>query len=115
MPIKEIKNYVVAYYAGAKNLTGHAYRAIISLRDENNALLGAAYFHHSEESMPNTDTQKASGFISCHYHADDYPHVLDLLRNEKPVYLQFEITAGKVGSIRTNAEPVGEGETSQQH
>ena len=44
MPIKEIKNYVVAYYAGAKNLTGHAYRAIISLRDENNALLGAAYF-----------------------------------------------------------------------
>jgi len=24
MPIKEIKNYVVAYYAGAKNLTGHA-------------------------------------------------------------------------------------------
>ena len=113
MPITEIKNYVVAYYAGAKNLTGHPYRAIISLRDENNALLGSAYFHHSADTMPDTDTQKASGHISCHYRAEDYPHVLDLLRNEKPIYLQFEITAGRVGSIRTNAEPVGEGEIAQ--
>jgi hypothetical protein len=114
MPITEIKNYVVAYYAGARNLTGHPYKAIISLRDENNGLLGAAYFHHGDETMPETDTQKATGFISCHYHADDYPHVLDLLRNEKPIYLQFEISAGRVGSIRTNAEPVGEGEISQR-
>src|ERR1051326_2588777 len=95
MPITEIKNYVVAYYAGARNLTGHPYKAIISLRDENNGLLGAAYFHHGDETMPETDTQKATGFISCHYHADDYPHVLDLLRNEKPIYLQFEISAGR--------------------
>ena len=112
MPIKEIKNYVVAYYAGAKNLTGHPYRAIISLRDENNELLGAAYFHHSAETMPNTDTQKASGYISCHYPTEHYSQVLDLLRNEKPVYVEFEPTEGRVASIRTNSEPVGEGEHS---
>ena len=92
------------------NLTGHPYRAIISLRDENDELIGAAYFHHSPETMPNTDTQKASGYISCHYPAEHYPQVLDLLRNEKPVYVEFELTAGRVGSIRTNSEPVGEGE-----
>ena len=112
MPIKEIKNYVVAYYAGAKNLTGHRYRAIISFRGEDEELLGAAYFHHSAETMPNTDTQKASGYISCHYPAEHYSQVLDLLRNEKPVYVEFEPTEGRLGSIRTNLEPVGEGENS---
>ena len=110
MSIKEIKNYDVAYYAGAKNLSGHRYRAIIGLRDENNHLLGAAYFHHSSDTMPNADTAKATGYISCHYPAEHYPHVLDLLRNEKPVFVEFEVQLGNVGNIRTSAEPVGEGE-----
>ena len=70
MALKEIKNYDVAYYAGAKNLSGYPYRAIIGLRDENNALLGAAYFHHSTATMPNSDTQKPTGYISCHYLAE---------------------------------------------
>ena len=108
--IREIKNYDVAYYAGGKNLSGHPYRAIIGLRDENNALLGAAYFHHSAATMPNADTQRTTGYISCHYPAELYPYVIDLLRNEKPVFLEFEVTAGNVANIRTNAEPVGEGE-----
>jgi len=113
MAIKEIKNYDVAYYAGAKNVSGHPYRAVIGLRDENNNLLGAAYFHHSSATMPNADTQKVTGYISCHYPAEHYPYVLDLLRNEKPVFLEFEVSAGNVGNIRTSAEPVGEGESSE--
>ena len=112
MAVKEIKNYDVAYYAGAKNVSGHPYRAIIGLRDEDNMLLGAAYFHHSSATMPNADTQKATGYISCHYPAEAYAHVLDLLRNEKPVFVEFEVTKGNVGNIRTSAEPVGEGEQS---
>ena len=110
--IKEIKKYDVAYYGGAKNVSGHPYRAIIGLRDENDALLGAAYFHHSEATMPNADTQKATGYISCHFPAEHYSQVLDLLRNEKPVYVEFEVRAGNVANIRTSAEPVGEGEPS---
>ena len=110
MAIKEIKKYDVAYYAGAKNVAGHPYRAVIGLRDENDALVGAAYFHRSTATMPNADTEKATGYISCHYPAEHYPQVLDLLRNEKPVYVEFEVSAGNVGNIRTHAEPVGEGE-----
>ena len=112
MAISEIKVYDVAYYAGAKNLSGHPYRAIIGLRDENNMLLGAAYFHHNASTMPTADTQKSNGYIACHYPAESYPHVLDLLRNEKPVFVEFEVAAGNVGNIRTSAEPVGEGEAS---
>ena len=110
MSIIEIKKYDVAYYAGAKNTARHPYKAIIGLRNDSDALIGAAYFHHNTSTMPVADTQKGTGYISCHYLAEDYPQVIDLLRNEKPVYVEFEVKAGNVANIRTSAEPVGEGE-----
>ena len=110
--IFEIKKYDVAYYAGGRNAAGYPYRAIIGLRDENNRLIGAAYFHRDETNMPGADAQKASGYISCHYTESEYPHILDLLRNEKPVYVEFEAGIGNIAGIRTSAEPVGEGEVS---
>jgi hypothetical protein len=107
----EIKKYDVSYYAGAKNVRGYPYRAIIGLRDENDAFVGVAYFHHSLQTMPDSDIKKSRGLISCHYVATDYPQVLDLLRNEKPVYVEFDERTN-VANIRTSAEPVGEGELS---
>lgn len=112
MAVIEIKQYDVAFYAGGRNAAGYPYRAIIGLRDEGGRLVGAAYFHLDASKMPGADTQKASGYVSCHYAEADYPHVLDLLRNEKPVYVEFEAGVGNVASIRTSAEPVGEGELS---
>ena len=111
MPVIEVKKYDVAYYAGGRNAAGYPYRAIIGLRDDNDKLIGAAYFHQDPTTMPRADTQKASGYISCHYLAADYPQVLDILRNEKPVYVELEAgAAGNIANIRTSAEPVGEGE-----
>lgn len=114
MAMKEIKKYDVAYYAGAQNLGRYPFNAIIGLRDENDQLIGAAYFHHNRSTMPVADTQKATGYISCHYLAEDYPRVLDILRNEKPVFVEFEVRAGNVANIRTSAEPVGEGEVGSE-
>jgi hypothetical protein len=111
--IIEIKKYDLAYYAGGKNAVGYPYRAIIGLRDDNDRLIGAAYFHQNSSTMPSGDTQKASGYISCHYLAADYPQILDILRNEKPVYMEFEGNIGNIANIRTSAEPVGEGEQSE--
>jgi len=110
VPIIEIKKYDAAYYAGARNSAGYSYRAIIGLRDENDGLIGAAYFHRDATTLPVTDTRKSSGYISCHYLAEDYSQVLDLLRNEKPVYVEFDVHLGNMANIRTSAEPVGEGE-----
>lgn len=110
MPIIEIKKYDVAYYAGGKNAAGYPYRAIIGLRNDGDGLIGAAYFHRDAATLPVADTRKAGGYISCHYLADDYPQVLDLLRNEKPVFVEFEVHLGNMANIRTSAEPVGEGE-----
>ena len=110
MPIIEIRKYDVAYYAGGQNAAGYPYRAIIGLRDDDDGLIGAAYFHRHAKTLPVTDTRKASGYISCHYLAEDYARIIDLLRNEKPVYVEFDVQLGNMSNIRTSAEPVGEGE-----
>ncbi|MCM3901152.1 MAG: hypothetical protein ND866_05555 [Pyrinomonadaceae bacterium] len=99
----------MAYYAGGQNAAGYRYRAKIGLRNDSDGLIAAAYFHHNT-TMPIADTHKGSGYISCHYLAEDYSQVLDLLRYEKPVYVEFEVRLGNMANIRTSAEPVGEGE-----
>lgn len=109
MAVIEIKKYDIAYYAGGKNVARYPYRAIIGLRNESEALVGVAYFHHDAATMPISDNMKA-GYISCHYLAEDYAQVLDILRNEKPAFVEFEVRPGNIASIRTSAEPVGEGE-----
>ena len=110
MTMLEIKKYDVAYYAGGTNAAGYPYRAIIGLRNEEDGLIGAAYFHRTSATMPTADTRKATGYISCHYLFEHYEQVLDLLRNEKPVFVEFEVVSGNTANIRTSAEPVGEGE-----
>ena len=109
--IFEIKKYEVSYYAGAQNVGSYPYRAIIGLRDQSNVFVAVAYFHHSAATMPPADIQKPTGLISCHYWGADYPQVIDLLRNEKPVYIEFDERTN-VANVRTSLEPVGEGELS---
>ena len=107
---EEIKKYDVAYYAGGKNTTGYQYRAIIGLRRDDGSLIGGAYFHRDPATMPNTDEQTSSGYVWCHYSWEDFPRVLDLLRNEKPVYVRYVAGGWRIASITTSLEPVGEGE-----
>ena len=48
--------------------------------------------------------------VNLYYHLVDYKKTLDLLRNEKPVYLLWSGATSENG-IKTTAEPVGENET----
>ncbi len=48
---------------------------------------------------------------NLYYHLDDFDNAIDLLRNEKPMYLLFAGSGGtNENGIKTTAEPVGEGE-----
>jgi len=50
-----------------------------------------------------------------HYHLDDFQNAVDLLRNEKPIYMYYTGSGGGFeNGIRTMSEKVGEGEISQQ-
>jgi len=107
---ERIKKYDVSYYAGGKN-PGYEYRAIIGLRRDDASHIGGAYFHRDTATMPDKDNQTPDGFIWCHYTWEDFPQVLDILRNESPVYLRYVSGCdGGISSITTSNEPVGEGE-----
>ena len=108
--IEEIKKYDVAYYGGGKNTSGYQYRAIIGLRRDNGSLIGGAYFHRDPSTMPNTDDQTSTGYVWCHYTWEDFPIVLDILRNESPVRVRYVAGGWRIASITTSIEPVGEGE-----
>jgi hypothetical protein len=108
--IEEIKKYSVSYYGGGKNTAGYRYRAIIGLRHDDNSFIGAAYFHRDPVTMPDSDDQSSSGYLYCHYTWEDFPQILDLLRNEKPVFVRYVAGGWKIASITTSMELVGEGE-----
>lgn len=108
--VEEIKKYDVAYYGGGKNTTGYEYRAIIGLRRADGSLIGGAYFHRDPATMPSTDDQTAAGYVWCHYPWEHFAHILDLLRNEKPVFVRYVAGGWHIASITTSIEPVGEGE-----
>ena len=62
-------------------------------------------FERNGDPLPD-DTADA-----LYYHHDDLPMILDLLRNEKPMYLLFNGSGtGFENGIKTTAEPVGEEE-----
>ena len=69
--------------------------------------LGGAFFSNSDEPLKPAE-QFPSGLYGLYYSYADLPIIVDMLRNEKPVYL---IYSGPNNSrISTGPEPVGEGE-----
>lgn len=63
------------------------------------------------DSTPLPDNElDPSGYIRLSYHRADYPNILDMLRNEKPLFIWIN-PSNKIGGIATDStEPVGEGE-----
>ena len=112
MPSEAIKKYTVTYYSGGKNPTGYGYylRAEIHLRGNNDKWLAVLSFHRSPDTMPDTDSLTGDGAKGCHYRWEDFPQVLDLLRNEKPLYFGWGSQGQTFAGITTAKEPVGEGE-----
>jgi hypothetical protein len=72
--------------------------------------IGQLVFHPNGATLPEDGPDAANP--SLHYHLDDFENVIDVLRNEKPVWLLYSGSGGGFeNGIRTDAEAVGEGET----
>ena len=55
--------------------------------------------------------QAAPNYYAFYYHHSQLQHLIDMLRNEKPIYVFFFDNGGFPNSrISTTDEPVGEGE-----
>jgi len=105
--ILEIRKYDISYYAGSDPERAR-YRAMIGLRDKKGKAVGIAYFHPDGMTMPSAMLTD-SGLIVLHYPASHFPAVVDLLRNERPVFLRYTAGEPPTVSIDTALEPVGEG------
>jgi hypothetical protein len=98
--IVEIESYQVTI------LTSSWASAIIFLMAKNQSGFHSRYYFKRTEEAP-TISPSGNG-VNVYMPASQYLHVLDLLRNEKPVFLHIHDSSG--ASLTTRAEPIGEGE-----
>lgn len=86
----------------------------VTLADHSTALV-FLYFVPAERSLPvggiRPDTE-ASVVFDMFLPLDDYPSIIDLLRNEGPLEFCFDDTNPEGWHLRTRQEPVGEGENT---
>jgi hypothetical protein len=69
--------------------------------------------HRATRFRPNGATLPQDTSGSLYYHLDDFQNVLDLLRNEKPMYWLFSGSGGGFeNGVKTTPEAVGEGEST---
>ncbi len=72
--------------------------------------IGQLIFHPDGSALPQDSAP--NGQAELHYHLEDLENTLDLLRNEKPMYLLYSGSGpGFENGIKTTAEAVGEAET----
>lgn len=72
-------------------------------------LIGQLIFKPDGSQLPADNL--SNGQVNLYYHVEDFENVLELLRNEKPMYLLFAGSGGGYeNGIKTTAEPVGEEE-----
>ena len=98
----EVRNYHVLFYGSLEGYQTN--RAQISLYGPDGKT--AAFVRFNDPGMA-LENDYNDGIIHMHVPSAMFENVLDVLRNEKPVYIYFAQGRGFLG---TSTEPVGEGE-----
>ncbi|MFO1316829.1 MAG: hypothetical protein U1F58_14620 [Burkholderiales bacterium] len=70
----------------------------------------SVWFVEDETASLPVATEVAPNYYAFHYHHSQLAHLIDMLRNERPIYVFFDNDNGFNNSrIATTDEPVGEG------
>ena len=99
----EVAKYHILFYGSPSGYQTN--RAQIALFDSSGNPV--AYVRFNDPGMFFEDDYESNGIIRMHLPSAMFENVLDVLRNEKPIYIYF--TAGR-GFLATSLEPVGEEE-----
>lgn len=101
MALTRVDAYEVLY-------SGNAFAPRIALKNAGN-YIGQLIFKPNAAPLP--ADANVNGQVQIYYHLESFQNVIDLLRNEKPIYLYFNgAGAGLENGIKTMSEKVGEGE-----
>jgi hypothetical protein len=107
----KITQYWVHFQAGRiENNLIHP-RTIIKCYHDNVYVLQLS-FYPDKKNLPENYYDINSKLVYLRYSMSMYSYILDILRNEKPIYFSYSETS-KLGFLRTGKEPVGEGEIEQ--
>ena len=68
------------------------------------------WFMPQGSSLPDNRKRPNSSVFDVYYHIDDWDAVIDVLRNETPVYFNYRDTSN-AAQLYTGKEPVGEEES----
>jgi len=98
-----IKDYHILCYGSPKGYKAN--RAQIALYDKNNKT--RAYLRFNDPGMFFENDYESAGIIRMHLPTSMFENILDILRNENPIYIYF---AQNRGFLSTSKEPIGEGE-----
>jgi hypothetical protein len=99
----EVKKYHVLFYGSPAGYQTN--RAQIQLSDDKGKTV--AWIRFNDPGMFFENDYESRGIIRMHLPSAMFQNVLDVLRNEKPVYIYF---AQNRGFLSTSKEPIGEGE-----
>jgi hypothetical protein len=101
MALTRIDAYEVLYSA-------NAFSPRIAFKNAGN-YVGHLIFSPNGAALP-IDTV-VNNQVQLHYRLEDFANIVDLLRNEKPIYMYYNGSgAGFENGIKTMVEKVGEGE-----
>lgn len=102
---KQIGSYKVMFISGYGNKDQNAF---IYLNEPNGAYIGYAGIMRSGTALP-ANVQWPNGVLNVYFPESQLIGLLDTLRYERPVYVQFHPDL-KWAALGTDAEPVGEEE-----
>jgi hypothetical protein len=105
MEIKNIEKY--AYMLFPSLDSNFDKKAVIMINSETEFL---GYLNFMTDGAPLPGPEKKDGIYTYSFHYKDLPVIVDMLRNEKPVFLFYIEGDKKNCRISTSMQPVGEGE-----
>ncbi len=106
--IEEFNKYKVFLYGFEDN--EDAVEASIHLKLSN--AMGILKFCKGKVPTNYTEMKGPTKILNLHFRANRYPHFIDLLRYEKPLFFYYNKET-HVGFITTSDEPVGEGDVDR--
>ena len=103
----EINLYWVHFQSGGSDQNTVYPRALVKCYHDDDFVV-QINFYPDNKKVPENFYDKRNKLVYLRYNMSMYPNVIDLLRNEKPIYFSYSDNL-KMGHLRTGKEPIGEG------
>jgi hypothetical protein len=103
--IKTIEKYSYMLFSSK---SGNSDTKAVIMLTAGNEFIG--YINFMTDGCPLPETKKRYNLFYYYYHFSDMPVIVDMLRNEGPVYLFYMESNKENCRISTTMETVGEGE-----